>query len=58
MIGSVSKEVDLSDVFDEDRKKKILYEFHDCPVGGHTRMNKTYRAIKSQYLWQNMRREV
>jgi len=57
-IGSVIKEDDSSDEFDEDRKKKILYEFHDSPVGGHTGMNKTYRAIKSQYSWPNMRREV
>jgi hypothetical protein len=28
------------------------------PVGGHRGMNKTYRAIKSQYFWSNMRREV
>jgi len=57
-IGSVSKEGDLSDEFDEDRKKKILYEFHDSPVGGHRGMNKTYRAIKSQYFWPNMRCEI
>ena len=57
-IGSFSKESDLSDEFDEGRKKKILYEFHESPVGGHRRMNKTYRAIKSQYFWPNMRREV
>ena len=58
MIGSVSKEGDLSDEFDEDRKKKILYEFHDSPVGGHRGMNKTYRTIKSQYFCPNMRHEV
>jgi len=57
-IGSVSKEGDLSDESDEDRKKKILYEFHDSPVGGHRGMNKTYCAIKSQYFWLNMRHEV
>ena len=57
-IGSVSKEGDLSDEFDEDKKKKTLYEFHDSPVGGHRGMNKTYRAIKSQYFWPNIRREV
>jgi len=57
-IGSVvSKEDDRSDEFDEDRKRQILYEFHDAPVGGHRGMNKTYRAIKSQYFWPNMRRE-
>ena len=57
-IGSVSKEGDQSDEFVEDRKKQILYEFHDSPVGGHRGMNKTYRTIKSQYSWPNMRREV
>jgi hypothetical protein len=57
-IGSVSKEDDQSHEFDEDRKRQILYDFHDCPVGGHRGMNKTYRAIKSQYSWPNMRREV
>ena len=57
-IGCVSKESERSDEFDEDRKRQILHEFHDSPVGGHRGMNKTYRAIKSQYLWPNMRREV
>jgi hypothetical protein len=58
MVDTVSKENDPSDEFDEDRKKQILYEFHDSPVGGHRGMNETYRAIKSQYSWPNMRREV
>ena len=57
-IGSVSKEHDLSDEFDEDRKKHILYEFHDSLVSGHRGMTKTYRAIKSQYFWPNMRRDI
>jgi len=57
-IGSVSKEHDLSDEIDEDRKKQILYEFHDFPVRSHRGMDKTYRVIKSQYFWPNMRREV
>jgi hypothetical protein len=56
-IGTVSKEDDQSDELNEDRRKQILYEFHDSPLGGHTGMNKTYRAIKSQYSWPNMRRE-
>jgi hypothetical protein len=48
-IGIVSKEDDRSDEFDE-RKKQILYEFHDSPVGGHRGMNKTYRAIVTIFL--------
>jgi hypothetical protein len=54
-IGSVRKEDDRSDEFDEDRKRQILYEFHDSPVDDHRGMNKPYRAIKSQYSWPNMR---
>ena len=49
-IGNVSKEDVRSDEFDEDRKRQILYEFHDAPVGGHRGMNETYRAIKSIFL--------
>jgi hypothetical protein len=56
-IGSISKEDDQSDEFNEEMRKQILHEFHDSPVGGHRGMNKTYRAIKSQYSWPCMRRE-
>jgi transposase InsO family protein len=57
-IGCVSKEGSQPVELSEDRRKQILYEFHDSPVGGHRGMTKTYRAIKSQYSWPNMRREV
>jgi hypothetical protein len=43
---------------DESTKKQILYEFHDAPLGGHRGMNKTYKVIKAQYSWVNMRREI
>jgi hypothetical protein len=42
----------------EERKKQILYEYHDAPLGGHRRMNKTYRAIKSKFVWPNMKKEI
>jgi hypothetical protein len=57
-IGSVGKVKERTDIPDENTRKQILYEFHDSPVGGHRGMNKTYRAIKSQYTWPKMRREV
>ena len=57
-IGSVSKVTDRFSVPDESKRKEILYEFHDSPVGGHRGMNKTYRAIKSHYHWPNIKREV
>jgi hypothetical protein len=57
-IGNVGKVKEWRDIPDENTRKQILYEFHDSPVGGHRGMNKTYRAIKSQYTWPKMRREV
>jgi hypothetical protein len=42
----------------EDRKKQILYEYHDAPLGGHRGMNKTYQSIKSNFSWPNMKKEI
>ena len=56
-IGSLVQE-DKKVELDEDTKKLILYEFHDAPLGGHSGMNKTYKAIKERYEWANMRREI
>jgi hypothetical protein len=48
----------LGESIGEDRKKQILYEFHDAPLGGHRGMNKTYKAIKSRFQWPDMKREI
>jgi len=57
-IGSTGKVKERTDMPDVNTRKQILYEFHDSPIGGHRGMNKTYLAIKSQYTWPKMRREV
>jgi hypothetical protein len=57
-IVSVVKIKEQTDIPDEDTRKQILFEFHDAPVGGHRGMSKIYRAIKSQYTWRRMRRDV
>jgi hypothetical protein len=43
---------------DEERKRQILYEYHDAPLGGHRGMNKTYKAIKEKYSWPNMKQGI
>lgn len=57
-IGSIIQESSARVEIDEERKKQILYEFHDAPTGGHRGMNKTYRAIKAKYTWPKMREEI
>lgn len=42
----------------ESQKKRILYEYHDAPIGGHRGMNKTHKAIKERFTWPNMKQEV
>jgi hypothetical protein len=56
--GSLSTESKNELEIDDSLKRKILYEFHDAPVGGHRGMNGTYRAIKSLHSWPNMRRDI
>ena len=54
-IGSVTKVTGHLGIPDESEKKKIFYEFHGSPVGGHRGMTETYRAGRAQYRWPNMK---
>jgi hypothetical protein len=56
-IGNISRMTDQTGIPDEGKRKEILYEFHNSPVG-HGGMNKTYRAIKSRYGWPNMKKRL
>jgi hypothetical protein len=42
----------------EDKRRQILYEYHDAPLGGHRGMNKTTKAIKAKFSWPNMKQEI
>jgi hypothetical protein len=57
-IGSVGALEGPIEVISDQVKKRVLYEFHDSPLGGHRGMNKTYRAISSRYTWPKMRQEI
>ena len=57
-VASMKTEKEHSVRLDEERKKQILYKYHDAPVGGHRGMNLTLRAIKAKYSWPNMRKDV
>jgi hypothetical protein len=42
----------------EDKRRQILYEYNDTPLGGHRGMNKTYKAIKAKLNCPNMKQEI
>jgi hypothetical protein len=41
-----------------EKKKQIPYEYYDAPLGGHRGTNKTYKAIKANFSWPNMKKEI
>jgi len=51
-------EVVIIDENDEERKKEILFEFHDSVTAGHFGQEKTYQAIKRRYYWKNMKEDI
>ena len=42
----------------EDLRSRILYEFHDTPMGGHIGREKTYAAVSARYYWRHMYKHV
>ncbi|KAK2367199.1 hypothetical protein QL285_080510 [Trifolium repens] len=41
-----------------DLVKKILYEFHTSPIGGHAGIARTLARIKAQFYWPAMRKDI
>jgi hypothetical protein len=42
----------------QELKNQILREMHNVPYVGHPRYEKTIAAVKSQYYWPGMKKEV
>jgi hypothetical protein len=42
----------------QDLKRIIFHEMHNVPYAGHPGYQKTIAAIKSQYFWPGMKREI
>lgn len=43
---------------DSEIKQTILQEFHEKPYSGHQGYQKTLRAVKKLYHWQNLNKDV
>ena len=39
-------------------KGKIMKEYHDNPLSGHTGFYKTYRKIRERYSWKGQKKDV
>lgn len=45
-------------ISDETKIKTIMREYHDTPIGGHSGVTRTYKRIKSRFVWKNMKRDI
>ena len=39
-------------------KRKVMKEYHDNPLSGHTGFYKTYRKIRERYSWKGQKKDV
>jgi hypothetical protein len=46
------------EVLTEERKQRIIKEMHECPIGGHQGIQRTYERIKLYVSWPNMKSEI
>ena len=39
-------------------RKKVLFEFHSSPIGGHSSFLKTYHGVKKEFSWDGLKTNV
>ena len=39
-------------------KRKIMKEYHDNPLSGHTGFYKTYRKVREIYSWKGLKKDI
>ncbi len=43
---------------DKELRTRLLQEYHDIPIAGHLGIDKTYEAIRQDYFWPKMNKDV
>lgn len=41
-----------------EEREAIIYEMHCSPIGGHKGVSKTYKRIKRDYYWENLKKDI
>ena len=52
------EETEATEVYDEETKQQILYEYHCTPTGGHQGIKRTTKRIKQKYNWEGMNKDI
>jgi hypothetical protein len=53
-----SKESENKSELPEPEKLKIIKEYHESLIGGHTGISRTYERLKSYVSWPNMQKDI
>ena len=52
------EETETINIYDEETKQQILYEYHCTPIGGHQGIKRTTNRIKLKYNWEGMHKDI
>ena len=44
--------------YTEEEKEKILYEYHDAPIGGHQGVQRTIKRLRQTHDWKGLTKDV
>lgn len=44
--------------FTDSEKQRIIYEYHNSPLGGHSGVSRTVKRLKLNYQWKNLKKSV
>ncbi|KMQ91307.1 enzymatic polyprotein endonuclease reverse [Lasius niger] len=53
-----TNDTDTAKRYTEEEKQRILYEYHDAPVGGHQGVERTINRIRLTHNWRGITRDV
>jgi len=51
-------EKDTAKEYSKEEKRRILYEYHDAPIGGHQGIERTIKRIRLNHNWKGLNKDV
>jgi len=57
-VHAIKEDTEDTHIYTEEEKKKILYEYHDAPTGGHQGIERTLKRIRLKHNWPGITRDV
>ncbi len=57
-VHTIEEDTDTANIYTEEEKKQILYEYHNAPIGGHQGIERTLKRIRLKHNWSGITKDV